>query len=68
MEQEMRDGQLTLGEKIISAIIQQGMVKVAHPDPDLPNVFVWSSSAAEQIEAVVHEHIAQDLESWAFDK
>ena len=46
----------TLGEALIAEIIKQGMIAVAHPDPDEAHVFVWSSGAAEQLEAVVAHH------------
>lgn len=47
----------SIGEKIIDAIIKQGMFRVAHPDPGETHIFVWSSSAAEQLEALVADHI-----------
>lgn len=43
----------SIGHQIIGEIIKQGMFNVAHPDPDTAHVFVWSSGAAEQLEAVV---------------
>ena len=59
---------MTLGEKVINEIIQQGMIQVAHPDPSEPHVFAWSANSAEQIEAVVLNHIEEDLEQHGFDK
>lgn len=44
---------MTIGQSIIDEIIKQGMFSVTHPDPSAVHVFVWSSGAAEQLDAVV---------------
>jgi len=54
----------TLGQKIIDAIIAQGMFTVALPDPDESHLFVWSANAAEQLEAVVYQHIKKQPDTW----
>jgi hypothetical protein len=47
----------SIGQQIIEEIVKQGMVTVAHPDPDVSHVFVWSSGAAEQLEALINDKI-----------
>jgi len=49
---------MRIGEKIVNEIIKQGMFTVSHPDPDEPHVFVWSSGAAEQLEALVKTELS----------
>ena len=46
----------TIGHQIVTEIIKQGMFRVSFPDPDSAHVFVWSSGAAEQLDALVAEH------------
>lgn len=53
---------MTIGEKIINEIVWQRMFRVSHPDPDAAHVFVWSSGADEQLEAVLSEHIQAEKE------
>lgn len=50
----------TIGHLIIEEIVKQGMFKVAHPDPEEAHVFVWSSGAAEQLEALVAEYASEN--------
>jgi hypothetical protein len=50
-----------IGYKIISEIIKQGMLVVNYPDPEVAHVFVWSSGAAEQLEALVAEYASTEL-------
>jgi len=45
-----------IGQLIIDEIVKQGMVQVAHPDPDASHVFVWNANAADQLSALVQEH------------
>lgn len=47
----------SIGHQVIAEIIKQGMFVVNHPDPENAHVFVWSSGAAEQIEAVIDQKI-----------
>lgn len=47
---------MSIGHKIIEEIIKQRMFTISHPDPDNAHVFVWSSGAAEQLEALVVNH------------
>lgn len=60
----------SIGQQIIDEIIKQGMFAVNYPDPDAAHVFVWSSGAAEQLDALVERrcrdvtralHDAQDM-------
>ena len=60
----------SIGDRIISEIIKQGMFAVKHPDPSIAHVFAWSSGSAEQLEAIVNRelkdvtrtmHEAQDM-------
>lgn len=44
---------MSIGDQILDEITKQAMFRVAHPDPDVAHVFVWSSGAAEQLDAVV---------------
>lgn len=44
---------MSIGHQIIDEIIKQNMFVVNHPDPEATHVFVWSSGAAEQLDAVV---------------
>jgi hypothetical protein len=53
---------MSIGEKIIDEIGKQRMFRVAEPDPDASHLFVWSSSAAEQLEALIAAHDAQFVE------
>ena len=46
---------MTIGEQIINEIIKQGMIRVAHPDPDDTHVFAWNSNAEEQLTALVED-------------
>lgn len=66
----------SIGQQIISEIIKQTMFVVNHPDPETAHVFVWSSGAAEQLDALVDRklkdvtrtmHEAQDMLSAALD-
>lgn len=47
---------MSIGHEIIDEIVRQGMFTVSYPDPDAPHVFVWSSGAAEQLEALIAGH------------
>jgi hypothetical protein len=47
----------SIGQEIIGEIVKQGMFVVSHPDPDEAHVFVWSSGAAEQLDALVDRKI-----------
>lgn len=44
---------MSIGDEILQEITGQAMFKVAFPDPDTAHIFVWSSGAAEQLDAVV---------------
>jgi hypothetical protein len=46
---------MSIGHKIIEGTF--GLFRVAEPDPDKAHIFVWSSGAAEQLEAVVEQEI-----------
>ena len=46
---------MTIGEQIINEIIKQGMIRVAHPDPDVSHVFAWNANTEEQLTALVEE-------------
>ncbi len=48
---------MKIGQQIIDEIIKQGMFAVKHPDPDTAHVFVWSSGAAEQLEALIEDRL-----------
>lgn len=50
----------SIGERIIDEIVAQAMISISYPDPDVSHVFVWSSSAVEQLEALVAEHAPKD--------
>ena len=50
---------MSIGHKIIDAT--NGLYRVAYPDPDEGHVFVWSSGAAEQIEALVMQEMGAEL-------
>lgn len=47
----------SIGQLIIDEIIKQRMFAVNHPDPDAAHVFVWSSGAAEQLDALVERRM-----------
>ncbi len=51
----------TIGERILSEIVKQGMVTVAHPklSPEESIVFVWSANSAEQLDALVRNYISE---------
>lgn len=49
----------SIGHLIINEIIKQGMFAVSYPDPKESHVFVWSSGAAEQLEALVEQHYSR---------
>lgn len=48
---------MSVAEKILDQIILQGMVNVAHPDPDECHVFVWNANTIEQLDAVVRNAV-----------
>lgn len=48
---------MTLGETIIAAIVRGELVRTVEPGHQQRSVLVWSSGAAEQLEAVVAEHV-----------
>jgi len=51
----------SIGQQIIDEIIKQSMFAVNYPDPKTPHVFVWSSGAAEQLDALVDRHVRSYL-------
>jgi hypothetical protein len=60
---------MNIGERIVSEIIKQGMVRVAHPDPDEPHVFVWSENSYDQLSALV-DHLTRkepNMKSWLIE-
>lgn len=50
---------MSIGEQIITEIVKQGMVQVSYPKEDAENtaVFVWRQNAAEQLDALVAQHV-----------
>lgn len=48
---------MSIGHAIMDEIIHRNMLHVAYPDPDASHVFVWSSGAPEQLEALVQKHV-----------
>ena len=54
----------SIGEKIIAAIACGPLVRITNADRngyDNDAVFVWTQSAAEQLEAVVEAHIEEEV-------
>jgi hypothetical protein len=67
----------SIGHQIIDEIIKQGMFDLNYTAPDGSHLFVWSSGAAEQLEALVDRRCrdvtralydAQDMLTGAMDK
>lgn len=52
---------MTIGEQIIAAIAKGGLFSANDVDGPVerPLIYVWSSGAAEQLEAVVEAHIEE---------
>lgn len=44
---------MNIGEQIINEIVKQGMVQIAHPDPNESHVLVWKANAADQLSALI---------------
>lgn len=54
---------MTIGEKIISEIAFQDMIRVTDPDPDVAHVYVWRANAEEQLTALVEHYFATEYET-----
>ena len=52
-----------LGEQIINE--SAGLFSVNYPDPEESHIFVWSSGASEQLEAVVARWLGLDAEGYS---
>ncbi len=53
---------MNIGEQIINEIVKQGMVQIAHPDPNEPHVLVWQANAADQIAGLVMNAVGKRCE------
>lgn len=51
-----------IGEHLINAIACGRFVTISYPDPDVAHVFVWSSGAGEQLDALVASYLRDRLE------
>ena len=54
----------SIGDKIINAVISGGLFQAHDADAkpiEQPLIYIWSSGAAEQLEAVVEAHVQEEV-------